>query len=120
MSGIAGWFDVEFSKTPNKIKFTTSPFNQYTRWKQTIFYLEKNIKVYKGSILKGSFCVRVDPHSQDMNCIDIKISYELLNNNAVYSKIELNEDDEDEEKDEQNDSKVENDIKGIQMFKLSY
>ena len=117
LSGIAGWFDVEFSKTPNKIKFTTSPFNQYTRWKQTIFYLEKNIKVYKGSILKGSFCVRVDPHSHDMNCIDIKISYELLNNNAVYSKIELNED---EEEHEQNDSNVENDINGIQMFKLSY
>ena len=117
LSGIAGWFDVEFSKTPNKIKFTTSPFNQYTRWKQTIFYLEKNIKVYKGSILKGSFCVRVDPHSHDMNCIDIKISYELLNNNAVYSKIELNED---EEEHGQNDSNVENDINGIQMFKLSY
>ena len=119
LSGIAGWFDVEFSKTPNKIKFTTSPFNQYTRWKQTIFYLEKNIKVYKGSILKGSFCVRDDPHSHDMKCIDIKISYELLNDNAVFSKYEENEDDKDEEDDE-NDSKTSNNIKGIQMFKLSY
>ena len=122
LSAIAGWFDVEFSKTPNKIKFTTSPFNQYTRWKQTIFYLEKNIKVYKGSILKGSFCVRVDPYSQDMNCIDIKISYELLNNNAVYSKIEQKDDDKDEEEEaeEEDDTNGQNNIKGVQMFKLSY
>ena len=114
LSAIAGWFDVEFSKTPNKIKFTTSPFNQYTRWKQTIFYLEKNIRVYKGSILKGSFCARVDPHSRDLNCINIKISYEILNNNANFSKIK-NSDDSDEDISENKD-----DIKGIQMFKLCY
>jgi len=112
LSALAGWFDVEFSKTPNKIKFTTSPFNQYTRWKQTIFYLEKNIKVYKGSVLNGSFCVRVDPNSQDMNCIDIKISYQLVNKNANFSKIKQSDDDS-----EQSD---ESQSKGIQMFKLSY
>ena len=114
LSALAGWFDVEFSKTPNKIKFTTSPFNQYTRWKQTIFYLEKNIKVYKGSVLNGSFCVRVDPNSQDMNCIDIKISYQLVNKNANFSKIKQSDDDS-EQSEESNSN-----IKGIQMFKLSY
>ena len=115
LSAIAGWFDVEFSKTPNKIKFTTSPFNQYTKWKQTIFYLEKNIKVYKGSILKGSFCVRVDPNTYDMNCIDIKISYELINNNATFTKIKQSDDESNE-----NSSSEQGIIKGIQMFKLSY
>ena len=114
LSALAGWFDVEFSKTPNKIKFTTSPFNQYTRWKQTIFYLEKNIKVYKGSVLNGSFCVRVDPNSQDMNCIDIKISYQLVNKNANYNKIKQSDDDS-EQSEESNSNN-----KGIQMFKLSY
>ena len=114
LSGIAGWFDVEFSKTPNKIRFTTSPFNQYTKWKQAIFYLEKNLKVYKGSILKGSFCVRIDPNSKDMNCIDIKISYELINNNALFTKIKQDDDSDEENSSEQNN------IKGIQMFKLSY
>jgi len=112
LSALAGWFDVEFSKTPNKIKFTTSPFNQYTRWKQTIFYLEKNIKVYKGSVLNGSFCVRVDPNSQDMNCIDIKISYQLVNKNANFSKIKQSDDDSEQSEESQS--------KGIQMFKLSY
>ena len=117
LSGIAGWFDVEFSKTPNKIRFTTSPFNQYTRWKQTIFYLEKNIRVYNGTILKGSFAVRLDPYSKDMNCIDIKISYEVINNNAIFTKINQSNDDMEEDKDNSNGQ---NDIKGIQMFKLSY
>ena len=115
LSALAGWFDVEFSKTPNKIKFTTSPFNQYTKWKQTIFYLEKNIKVYKGDILKGSFCVRLDPNSYDMNCIDIKISYELINNNVNLTKIKQSDDDSDD-----NDLNGQNCIKGIQMFKLCY
>lgn len=114
LSALAGWFDVEFSKTPNKIKFTTSPFNQYTRWKQTIFYLEKNIKVYKGSVLNGSFCVRVDPNSQDMNCIDIKISYQLVNKNANFSKIKQSDDDSEQSEE------INSNSKGIQMFKLSY
>ena len=114
LSGIAGWFDVEFSKTPNKIRFTTSPFNQYTKWKQTIFYFEKNLKVYTGSILKGSFCVRIDPNSKDMNCLDIKMSYELINNNALFSKIKQDDDSDEDESSEQNN------IKGIQMFKLCY
>ena len=114
LSGIAGWFDVEFSKTPNKIRFTTSPFNQYTKWKQTIFYFEKNLKVYTGSILKGSFCVRIDPNSKDMNCLDIKMSYELINNNALFSKIKQDDDSDEDESSEQNN------IKGIQMFKLFY
>jgi protein arginine N-methyltransferase 1 len=114
LSALAGWFDVEFSKTPNKIRFTTSPFNQYTRWKQTIFYLEKNIKVYKGSALTGSFCVRVDPNSQDMNCIDIKISYQLVNKNANFSKIKQSDDDSEQSEE------INSNSKGIQMFKLSY
>ena len=114
LSALAGWFDVEFSKTPNKIKFTTSPFNQYTRWKQTIFYLEKNIKVYKGSVLNGSFCVRVDPNSQDMNCLDIKISYQLINKNANFSKIKQSDDDSEQSEE------INSNSKGIQMFKLSY
>jgi protein arginine N-methyltransferase 1 len=114
LSALAGWFDVEFSKTPNKIRFTTSPFNQYTRWKQTIFYLEKNIKVYKGSVLAGSFCVRVDPNSQDMNCIDIKISYQLVNKNANFSKIKQSDDDSEQSEE------INSNSKGIQMFKLSY
>ena len=114
LSALAGWFDVEFSKTPNKIKFTTSPYNQYTRWKQTIFYLEKNIRVYKGTILKGSFCAGVDPRTKDLNCINIKISYEIINDNATFSKIK-NSDESDED-----NSDITNNLKGIQMFKLCY
>ena len=115
LSALVGWFDVEFSKTPNTIKYTTSPFNQYTKWKQTIFYLEKNINVNKGSILKGSICARTDPNTVDMNCIDIKISYELLNYNSKVEKIK-GSDSEEEENNEEEDS----DTKGVQMFKLSF
>ena len=50
-----------------------------------------------------------------MNCIDIKISYELINNNATYTKIKQSDDDRSED-----DSNEPYNIKGIQMFKLSY
>ena len=50
-----------------------------------------------------------------MNCIDIKISYELINNNATFTKIKQSDDESNE-----NSSSEQGIIKGIQMFKLSY
>ena len=107
LSALAGWFDVEFSKTPNTIKFTTSPFNQFTKWKQTIFYLEKNIKVEKGNIMKGIINLR-EQNSLD---IDIKLDYEIINKNV--SMIS-------EEESDNSEINQQNEIKGTQMFKLTY
>ena len=112
LSALAGWFDVQFSKVPNTIKFTTSPFNQYTRWKQTIFYLENNIKVNKGDIMKGNLSLMCESTSTNIGGIEIKISYEIINKNV--SMIIQSEDES-----EKSENKQEN-IKGIQTFKLTY
>jgi len=110
LSALAGWFDVQFSKVPNTIKFTTGPLNQYTKWKQTIFYLENDIKVTKGDIMKGNLSLMCESNSSNIGDIEIKISYEIINKNV--SVIMQSED-------ESETNKIEN-INGTQFFKLSY
>ena len=111
LSALAGWFDVEFSKLPNTIKFTTGPYNQYTKWKQTIFYLEKDIKVNKGNIMKGILDLQCETNSTYIGGIEITLNYEIINNHV---HMIIQSDDEENEKDE------EPEVKGIQTFKLSY
>lgn len=77
-SALVAWFDVEFSKVPNQIKFTTNPFNQCTKWKQTVFYMKNDIRGKKGDVIKGSFCCRKNDQLENMNGLDIKISYHFL------------------------------------------
>ena len=113
LSALAGWFDVQFSKVPNTIKFTTSPFNQYTRWKQTIFYLENDIKVTKGDIFKGNISLTCETKNSYIGDIEIRISYNIINKNI--SMIIQSEDES-----EKSDKNKSNNIKGIQIYKLSY
>ena len=110
LSALASWFDVQFSKVPNTIKFTTSPFNQYTKWKQTIFYLENDIKVTKGDIMKGNLSLMCETTSTNIGDIEIKINYEIINKNV--SMIIQNENDSEK-------NKIEND-KGSQIYRLTY
>ena len=38
--GLVVYFRCDFSKTQGNIRFSTSPFDEYTHWKQAIFYLK--------------------------------------------------------------------------------
>ena len=113
LSALAGWFDVQFLKVPNTIKFTTSPFNQYTKWKQTIFYLENDIKVMKGDIMEGDISLKVESESTNVGDIEIKINYEIKNKNANMI-IQSEEESENKSINDQEN------IKGTQIYKLSY
>ena len=113
LSALAGWFDVQFLKVPNTIKFTTSPFNQYTKWKQTIFYLENDIKVMKGDIMEGDISLKVESESTNIGDIEIKIDYEIKNKNANMI-IQSEEESENKSINDQEN------IKGTQIYKLSY
>ena len=107
LSALAGWFDVEFSKTPNTIKFTTSPLNQFTKWKQTLFYLENDIKVEKGNIMKGIICLK----EEESGNIDIELNYEIINKNLSMIC---------EEESDKSEINQQNEIKGKQIYKLTY
>jgi len=43
--GIVAWFDTPFSDLERPVMLSTSPFKKYTHWKQTVFYMEKDIDV---------------------------------------------------------------------------
>lgn len=40
--GVCTWFDIEFGGVNVKdiVRFSTSPFAEYTHWKQTMFYFD--------------------------------------------------------------------------------
>lgn len=44
--GLIAYFTVEFTKCKQKIKISTAPHEEYTHWKQTIFYLKVDFFIY--------------------------------------------------------------------------
>jgi len=70
---LLGWFDVEFSACHKPIRFTTAPYASYTHWKQTVFYLQEDIRVTKGDILHGRLSCK--PNEQNPRDLDIEITY---------------------------------------------
>lgn len=42
--GLVGWFDTHFSDLENPVTLSTSPFRKSTHWKNTVFYLDHDLK----------------------------------------------------------------------------
>lgn len=72
-SGLITWFDIYFDKLPNKVYFTTSPYEKSTHWKQVIFYSEIDFQFEKGDIIRGSIATRKS--HDNPRALDCKISY---------------------------------------------
>ena len=76
MNGLDSWFDVELFNLPTQIKFTTSPYNQFTKWKSYYFYKNDDVNVQKGDVLKDSlFCLVDEKTNEEMSSLNIKISF---------------------------------------------
>jgi hypothetical protein len=56
---IVAYFNVEFSKTHTKHRFSTGPRSDYTHWKQTVFYLEEPIPCSINNTVSGNINVAV-------------------------------------------------------------
>lgn len=72
-SCLTTWFDVVFERVPHPITLHTGPFGPYTHWKQVELYLEKNIKVNKGEVVKGNIAILKD--QKNPRYLNIKVSY---------------------------------------------
>jgi len=57
------------------VTLSTSPFSEYTHWKQSVFYLDQNLIVRPGDKLHGSIAVRKS--KTNFRELDIKISYHI-------------------------------------------
>ena len=56
---LVAYFNVEFSKSHTKLRFSTGPRNEYTHWKQTVYYLDEPQPVTNGQIISGEITVNV-------------------------------------------------------------
>eukprot|EP01089_Gocevia_fonbrunei_P011045 TRINITY_DN2410_c0_g1_i1.p1 TRINITY_DN2410_c0_g1~~TRINITY_DN2410_c0_g1_i1.p1 ORF type:complete len:344 (-),score=82.29 TRINITY_DN2410_c0_g1_i1:95-1126(-) len=67
------YFDVQFNMPRGCLGFSTGPKDRYTHWKQTVFYLEDTLSVYKGEELDGEFSCK--PNAKNPREMDIVLSY---------------------------------------------
>ena len=72
---LVGWFDTGFRNLTRPTVLSTSPFKKSTHWKQTVFYLEQDLQVKKGDVLRGSIANRKS--KTNFRELDIKISYHI-------------------------------------------
>lgn len=75
MHALVAFFTVEFSKCHRNTGFTTGPHGKYTHWKQTVFYLSKELMVHKDTEVELDINVHrnaVNPRAIDIN---IKCDY---------------------------------------------
>ena len=69
------WFDCGFENFKNRIVLSTSPYREYTHWKNTIFFLDKPQVMREGEKLTGSIAVRQSKTNHRE--LDVKISYHV-------------------------------------------
>eukprot|EP00300_Choanocystis_sp_HF-7_P009842 c16667_g1_i2.p2 GENE.c16667_g1_i2~~c16667_g1_i2.p2 ORF type:complete len:177 (+),score=43.16 c16667_g1_i2:569-1099(+) len=67
------WFDCRFGCGDKPLTFTTGPLGRYTHWKQTVFYLEKDLFMNARETVAGKITVR--PNSTNPRDQDVTIEY---------------------------------------------
>merc|ERR1711964_629732 len=71
LHALISFFDVEFTKCHARTGFSTAPYNAYTHWKQTVFYLDEDLMVSQGT--KIDLTIDVKANDNNPRDIDIKI-----------------------------------------------
>lgn len=75
IQALVTYFTVEFTKCHKRLGFSTAPEAQYTHWKQTVFYFDKDLTVKRGEEVCGTFGLRQnDRNNRD---IDFTISIDF-------------------------------------------
>lgn len=71
------YFTVDFTACHTSIGFSTSPEgNQYTHWKQTVFYFPDELAVKKGEEIKGRF--KMGPNSVNRRDLDFELEIDFM------------------------------------------
>ena len=79
------YFTCTFSHGKKALTFSTGPFDKYTHWKQTVFYLPVDLKVDPGQVVSGKFSCA--PNSQNHRELDISIEYAHSGPDVLSSEI---------------------------------
>jgi len=86
LHGFIAWFDVEFSRCHKPIIIRTGPKNQYTHWKQTVFYLEDVLSIDEGEAIKGE--IKCSPNLKNPRDLDISIHIDYDGKHASLHKTQ--------------------------------
>lgn len=69
--GFVSFFECAFTQLHKPIGFSTSPFSNYTHWKQTLFYLDDMITMCKDEEMRGHISCR--PNAYNNRDLDINL-----------------------------------------------
>jgi len=72
---LVAFFEVEFSKCHRRTGFSTGPHCPVTHWKQTVFYLEEDLMVTKGTAIETSISVKRNDRIYGDLDITIEVNY---------------------------------------------
>lgn len=73
---LLAYFDVGFSKSPQRVSFSTSPSAPWTHWNQTVFHLEEALPVRAGESIKGVFAMQPSADNLFELKFDIYLDFE--------------------------------------------
>ena len=79
--GLVAYFECAFTQVHKPVGFSTSPFCNYTHWKQTLFYFLDTITICKGEMITGAISCKPN----EKNNRDLDIEFELSVNGAYTS-----------------------------------
>ncbi len=82
MHGFVAFFECAFTQVHKPIGFSTSPFANYTHWKQTIFYLLDTLTICKGETIRGKISCK--PNEKNNRDLDIQFKMTF---NGTYTQI---------------------------------
>jgi len=67
------YFDIHFTLGDHVVSFSTGPMSPYTHWKQTVFYTDEVLSLYKGEAITGT--IASSPNSKNHRDVDIRMMY---------------------------------------------
>lgn len=82
---LTAWFDVEFSKCHMPVGLNTSPFTDYTHWKQTVFYFDTPLRTERDQTLTGTIDVR--KHRKNHRDLKVHLSTKSHIDNTEQSRV---------------------------------
>lgn len=84
---IVAYFDIAFTHGHKVVGFSTGPHAKYTHWKQTVFYLEDDIPVHKGELLRGN--IKAKPNPKNHRDLDIWLTIDFEGEDATIHKTQF-------------------------------
>jgi protein arginine N-methyltransferase 1 len=83
LHGFVAYFECAFTQLHKPIGFSTSPFSNYTHWKQTLFYLPDALTVRQGEKVSGRITCK--PNEKNNRDLDITLKVNFSGEFSKYS-----------------------------------